>query len=534
MSTNHSSYLTSLVNTFSHLSDQTKQAILHEQENFAAIAFLNLDTISDELSSLYSSRPSGRPYHDPISMFRSLVLMAFFNITSFHKWFALLRIRPEYRYFSGFFDKLPLSHASFYDFTARLLDGPYQKPCSHRPAPLSETMTGGDQGRWIRQLDDEKSQRSVPPTDPDSTLLRGYVERSLAALPSACSRTWIDRFNELLLKCAILPSAQRGLLDLSKLTVSADGSSIPSHASGSGKRACSCPTDPEHRRCGCPRFYADPDATWGWDSHRKVFYFGHRLHALSTNAHQTDLLLYASVDGAHKVDSQMAVEDVVHFIRLLRPSVPLFKLYHLVCDMGYDYVDFYRFLDKVDILPIIPLKPSAAKLGADENGTMFNENGTPLCKGRIPMKLHQMHTQIDTTSYMCPAKYLGRTDGKTEMKVDLQRCPLGALCEPNSKMGPFVHIPLGKDLRRFPKIPRDSDLYKKLYKTRTCVERIFSQTKDSGLKWRPYRRKHLLLLFAVSRGIRTHVRLWMKAEEWKKQNTWEGFVEELKKLCKAT
>ena len=56
MSTNHSSYLTSLVNTFSHLSDQTKQAILHEQENFAAIAFLNLDTISDELCSLYAKK----------------------------------------------------------------------------------------------------------------------------------------------------------------------------------------------------------------------------------------------------------------------------------------------------------------------------------------------------------------------------------------------------------------------------------------------------------------------------------------------
>ncbi|MCK6508388.1 hypothetical protein L6R29_00285 [Myxococcota bacterium] len=52
------------------------------------------------------------------------------------------------------------------------------------------------------------------------------------------------------------------------------------------------------------------------------------------------------------------------------------------------------------------------------------------------------------------------------MKVDLKRSPLGTLCEPNSKMGPFVHIPLGKDLRRFPEIPRDSDLYQKLYKTR--------------------------------------------------------------------
>ncbi len=60
MSTNHSSHLTSLVNTFSPLSDQTKQAILHEQEIFAAIAFLNLDHhLRRTFNSLYSARGPG-------------------------------------------------------------------------------------------------------------------------------------------------------------------------------------------------------------------------------------------------------------------------------------------------------------------------------------------------------------------------------------------------------------------------------------------------------------------------------------------
>ncbi|MCK6512495.1 transposase [Myxococcota bacterium] len=326
--------------------------------------------------------PIKQIHHDqfsavPPSVFHhhsSLVLMAFFNITSFHKWFRLLRLRPEYRYFSGFFERLPRSHASFYDFTARLLDGPYQKPCSHCPAPLSDTMTGGDKGRWLRHLSDEKADRKAPPPETDENVLKGYVDRALAALPAPSSHGWVERFNQLLLKCAILPSQQRGLLDLSKLTVSVDGSSVRSHASWRGSRACSCPSDPERRRCGCPRFYADPEATWGWDSHRKVYSFGHRLHALTTNAGQTDLLLYASVDGAHKNDEQMDVVDVVDFIRLLRPLLPLAHIKHLICDMGYDHSDFYRFLDKLDILPVIPLKPSAATLGADENGTKFNQN----------------------------------------------------------------------------------------------------------------------------------------------------------------
>ncbi len=458
--------------------------------------------------------------------------MAFFNITSFHKWATLFYTRPEIRYFSGFFEDFPRSHASFYDFTARLLDGPYQKPCSHRPRPLSETMTGGKKGRWLRHLSDEKADRNAPPSEPDENILKGYVDRALAALPAPSSHGWVERFNQLLLKCAILPSEQRGLLDLSALTVSADGSSIRSHASWRGSRACSCPTDREHRRCGCPRFYADPDATWGWDSHRKVYYFGHRLHALTTNAGQTDLLLYASVDGAHKNDEQMAVVDVVDFIRLLRPLLPLGKIKHLICDMGYDHSDFYRFLDKLDVLPVIPLKPNAATLGADENGTKFNQNGTPLCAANIPMKPHEKRTRQNTATFMCPAKYVGRTDGKTVMKVDLARCPKGVLCEPNSKMGPIVHIPLGKDPRRFPEISRESETFKKLYKKRTCAERMFSQIKESGLAWRPYRRKHLLLLFAISRGIRSHVRLWMKAEEWTMEKTFEGFVERLKALCK--
>ena len=106
--------------------------------------------------------------------------------------------------------------------------------------------------------------------------------------------------------------------------------------------------------------------------------------------------------------------------------------------------------------------------------------------------------------YHCPAKYLGRTKGDVESKVNLEKCPLGVLCEPESKRGPYVYIKSDQNLRLFPKIARESNLFKERFKRRSAGERYFSQIK-SKIGRTPYRRKHILAFSLCMHGILSHV-----------------------------
>ena len=89
-------------------------------------------------------------------------------------------------------------------------------------------------------------------------------------------------------------------------------------------------------------------------------------------------------------------------------------------------------------------------------------------------------------------------------KVKLEICPLGVLCEPNSKRGPYVYESPARDLRFFPEVPRDSALYKERFKRRTGVERYFSRAKD-GLGRSSYRRRHGLAVMLCMQGVLMHL-----------------------------
>jgi len=113
-------------------------------------------------------------------------------------------------------------------------------------------------------------------------------------------------------------------------------------------------------------------------------------------------------------------------------------------------------------------------------------------------------------TYICPAKYLGRTKGKPEWKVKMERCPLGKLCEPDSKMGPLAYLRFDEDHRYNTVIPRESDKFKEMYKKRTSTERLFSQFEDNVLSSRVYRRMHLFQMRLTCQSINIHTRLWVR------------------------
>ena len=126
------------------------------------------------------------------------------------------------------------------------------------------------------------------------------------------------------------------------------------------------------------------------------------------------------------------------------------------------------------------------------------------------MKRHGVDNKKGHIAFFCPAKYMGRTKGKPTFKVNLEACPLGTLCEPDTKMGPLVYLPFEENPRLNTAIPRGSDLFKQLYNQRSGTERFFSRLQIKGSKERPYRREHLFGIAVLADSLTAHAMAWVK------------------------
>jgi hypothetical protein len=314
-----------------------------------------------------------------------------------------------------------------------------------------------------------------------------------------------QRLNEILTRCAVVPSAAMGLLgELGRLVVSGDGTALRSHAAGHGHHDCTCRQD-GILECTCPRRYSDPEATWGWDSHRESYYFGYRLHVMATRGDgEHDLPLRISIAGAHTPDVVLGVEAVLRLSRRLSAQDLGAKMWAAVYDAGYDATLYYRLHQALSIRPVIPLAQEK-KTPACAQGVRRNEAGTPLCAGDVPMRLHQRDLPGQQLVYTCPVKRPCREEGKYTYRAREEECPRGVLCEPESVLGPIVRIRLDGDPRMNLLIPRESALFAELYRQRTATERFNSTLKSKGrMATGAYRRQHLMLAAAVLHGVGLH------------------------------
>lgn len=186
------------------------------------------------------------------------------------------------------------------------------------------------------------------------------------------------------------------------------------------------------------------------------------------------------------------------------------KVYAAAYDKGYDAGPFYKLHQELEICPLIPLAQEV-KTPSCAEGLPRDDQGRPLCPGGMPMRLHQRDMKKQELLYNCPVKRPGREEGKLVFKTREEECPLGALCEPDSVMGPLVHIKLGRDPRMNLAIPRESPLFAELYKDRTATERYNSVLKSKGrMAVGAYRRQHVAWIMAMLLGVELHADSWVK------------------------
>jgi len=154
------------------------------------------------------------------------------------------------------------------------------------------------------------------------------------------------------MKTAVVPSAVMGLLgNPMTLTIAGDGTCIESNASPFGKKTCDCTM----RKCGCPRSYSDPLATWGWDSHNERYFYGYTGYLLSVHNRvlSSDLPIYMKFVQASRNDSVTAITALAH-ARYLYKDILGFDTF--VADAIHDNYPTYDLCNSWGIKPVIPLR----------------------------------------------------------------------------------------------------------------------------------------------------------------------------------
>jgi hypothetical protein len=186
------------------------------------------------------------------------------------------------------------------------------------------------------------------------------------------------------------------------------------------------------------------------------------------------------------------------------------KINHAVYDAGHDATGIYQYLMEDEITPIIALNPRSG-VYPSPTGTAekINNNGIPICPAGKPMRRHYYDKNKKRIYYNCPVKRPTHQDGEHCWVAHVSECPNGTLCQLYTKMGPVVYVRTEDDPRLYPPIRRETKIFKRLMKKRSCCERSNSQKKETyRLSERPCRNSvHFLVrLYLIS--IIEHAKAW--------------------------
>ena len=224
--------------------------------------------------------------------------------------------------------------------------------------------------------------------------------------------------------------------------VAIDSSDI--EAWGNGKR------DKEKR--------VDREAAWGHRTAKLAvdgegLFYGYKLHAVCDAYYGTPLAWEVLPANMHDSPELPPLIDQVRDNHLTLP------VRYVMADRGYDGMPNFQYLDDAKILAVIQARDT------DKNG-LYTPKGEPKCISGQPMEYVRTERGKGHL-FRCP-------NGGCQLKGD--KPWLGQNCEQEHYEGWD-----GDLLRRVGRLPRASKRWKRLYKRRTTVERLFGSLKRSRL-----------------------------------------------------
>ena len=202
----------------------------------------------------------------------------------------------------------------------------------------------------------------------------------------------------------------------------------------------------------------DREAAWGHRTAKlavdgEELFYGYKLHAVCDAYYGTPLSW--AVLPANMNDSP-TLPPMMDQLKRNHPALPV---KYMMADRGYDALSNFKDLDNRRIFAVIQVRDT------DKNG-LYTPKGEPKCISGQPME----YVRSDRGKghlFRCPA-------GGCELKGD--KPWLGQNCQQEHYEGWD-----GDLLRRVGRLPRASKRWKRLYKRRTIVERLFGSLKRSRL-----------------------------------------------------
>jgi hypothetical protein len=484
-------------------------------QELLVLLHLDLEPARPVLQACYAANPRGGDPWDPVVVLRSLLLAALVGQPSLNKWADDLAGDRVLRILAGITEEQGRPGVgTLYDFLHRLHNGPVRKACEHTQPPAD---TERRQARTPRKLKRKKpvvkrpgkrgrKKKGAEPAAPPEPELGSVTERLVQELDAARSHgvanDLVARLGAILLEVGVKESATRGLLgNLDQLLIAGDGSSLKTGANRHGKKACGHPIT---EKCDCPRFYSDPAAEWGWDSHREVWFFGHRFYEISTSVGGHDLPLGIDLAPGNVSDFVLSLTTAERTAKLMAALAPHMHTARFIADAGHDGEAIHRYFRSRGIAPVIPLKADAPAGHPSRPDIRLSPRGVPICTAGTEMAPWGTAGH-DRLVFLCPVRA-----GK------LDRCPLAPpdqpewRCRPDLQCGPSLSISIEDNPRLFPRVSRNSREYETLYNLRSGCERSNSMKKESfKLEAARHRRPSFWLIRLHLIALLQHARVWV-------------------------
>lgn len=311
----HDDYQRYVVKNLTSLAQTNPHALLEYEKIISKLFILNLDPLHNIIKHLYSV--TGRKSKSQPEIFRAFILMNHLGL-SLDQWIHKVKFNAVLRIVAGFEpDPLP-AIASYYNFINRIIRIDEKPRAKHKNRKPSKKIGKG---------------KKLPPkkTGAVGRLVKRILKgQRFNTRPELC-------LQNIFAEVCVRPSLELGLLSRF-LTVSSDGTCIHTGASYFGVKTCTCETFV----CDCPRRFSDPNATWGWDSHKDQWFYGYTGYFISTyNKHlKVDLPIYLRLVDAKRHDSISAVVALAE----LRDLYPDLTIDTFLSDSASDNYPTYELL----------------------------------------------------------------------------------------------------------------------------------------------------------------------------------------------
>jgi hypothetical protein len=448
-------------------------------ELMAMILCLDLTPVAIFIRHTYSI--AGRPATDPCDLFRALLLMTFLQIKSLDDWADLLRQNPVYAIISGFVPGQTPGATTFRDLEDRLWNymGRHGRKKHRKQLRLP----------YKKPTKKLKPGEKAPPRHPDivakisALLLKGWRARVRNE----------DIMNQIIKQCAIIPSAQLGLLgDTQQLILSGDGSHYESGANPFGRKVCNCRKEGIFK-CDCARRFPDPDASWGWDSYRAKYVYGYTAYELTAVGGVYDLPCYVLFASCQRHDSVSGLFTLDRFYQMY----PEFHLRHYLGDSAHDAMAFYQYLRHHGTWPIIALNSRSKNNNVVDGDMVIDKSGRPICPKGLPMLFSGACPGRNRIKWICPLAQRGK-------HIPDCACTTAAY-------GRTFYTDIEKNPRLHTNPPRGSVEFKALMAKRSGSERSNSRKKtDLGLMRTRIRCFHRRAIQVGMAAIVQHLKAWLK------------------------